>query len=125
MTTSMPLYIIVLYISGGVTLTLATQAWFRRQENGALSLFFFLLCVGLSCFCYANNLGAPTLEQKIFWNQAEYLGGAYIPVLMLVVALTMTGQDRWLRPWPLAGLFLVPLIVMLGNWTNAWHDLYY
>ncbi|NCC50885.1 MAG: PAS domain S-box protein, partial [Spartobacteria bacterium] len=32
---------------------------------------------------------------------------------------------RWLRPWPLAGLFLVPLIVMLGNWTNAWHDLYY
>lgn len=121
----MPLYIIILFISTGTALTLAVQAWFRKSAMGSLSLFFLLLSIAVASFSYAMNLSALTLEEKLFWNRAEYLGSAYIPVLMLTVVLAITGQLSWLRPGPLTGLFTVPLIAMLANWTNAWHGLYY
>ncbi len=118
-------YIILLYISTGILLTLAAYTWFRRDERGATVLLLFLLSVLIASFCHAMNLAALDLAQKKFWNHAEYLGAAYVPTLMLTMALVFTGQKKWLRPWPLAALFLVPFTVMLANWSNDWHGLYY
>lgn len=87
----MTLYIILLCLSTGSTLTLAVQAWFQRSSQGLATLFFFLLSVGIASFAYAMNLNAPTLEQKLFWNRVEYLGGAFIPALMLAVVPGLTG----------------------------------
>lgn len=121
----MSLFIIILFISTGVTLTLAVQAWCRGAALGSRALFFLQLTVAVASFSYAMNVSALTLEDKLFWNRVEYLGAAYIPTLMLTVALAITGPRNWLLPGPLAGLFALPAMAMLANWTNGWHGLYY
>lgn len=99
------------------------MVWHRRTVHGAVALFFFLSCVGIASFSYAMNLTAAELEPKLFWNHAEYLGGAFLPVLMLLLALIFTGRENWVRFLPL--LVTIPVIALLANWTNAWHHLYY
>lgn len=122
----MSCYVILLFICAGMLLTLAMLAGSRRQAApGSWVLFALLLGIGIANFAYAMNLSATGLEAKLFWNRVEYLGGAAIPVLMLVVALAVVGRDRWLRPWRLAALLTVPAIALLANWSNAWHGLYY
>ncbi len=118
-------YVVILFFSAGIALTLAAQAWHWRPARGAMALCLLLAAVGLSSLAYGLNLSATALHQKLFWNNVEYLGAAFIIPLILVTALALTGHDRWLRPAPLAALFSIPTMTLFLNWTNAWHHLYY
>lgn len=121
----MTLYVVILFLCAGSSIPLAAMAWHRRPSRGALPLFFFLACIGWSCFAYAQNLLSPDLAGKQFWNHAEYLGGMFLTPLMLVLALVFTHREPWLRPAPLLLLFAIPVFALLANWTNPWHHLYY
>ena len=121
----MVFYVAILFLCAGSAIPLAALAWNRRPARGATPLFFFLLCVGTSCFAYAMNLSSPELYQKQFWNHAEYMGAAFLPPLMLLVALVFTDREKWLRPLPMLLLFAIPLVVLFANWTNDLHHLYY
>lgn len=121
----MPFYIVILYLCTGITLPLAMLAANRHPARGARALSLFLLCVGESSFCYAMNLSTPDPHLKIFWNHAEYLGGAFLTSLMLVLALIFTDHEKWIRPLPMSLLFFLPILALTANWTNAWHHLYY
>ena len=118
-------YVAILFLCAGSAIPLAALAWNRRPARGATPLFFFLLCVGTSCFAYAMNLASPELSQKQFWNHAEYLGAAFLPPLMLLVALVFTDREKWVRPLPMLLIFAIPAAVVLANWTNDLHHLYY
>ncbi len=121
----MVLYVVILFLCAGSSIPLAAMAWHRRPSRGARALFFFLLCIGWSCFAYAQNLMSPDLAGKQFWNHAEYLGGMFLTPLMLVLALVFTHREKWIRPIPMLLLFALPVFTLLANWTNSWHHLYY
>ena len=121
----MVFYVVILFLCAGSSIPLAAMAWHRRPSRGALSLFFFLACIGWSCFAYAQNLMSPDLAGKQFWNHAEYLGGMFLTPLMLVLALVFTHREKWIRPIPMLLLFAIPVFTLLANWTNPWHHLYY
>ena len=121
----MSIYIAILYVCTGITLTLAVLAAHRHPARGALALCLFLLLLGVSSFCYAMELISAELPAKLFWNHAVYLGGVYLSSLMLLLALEFTGRGRWLRPLPMTAIFAVPSLILIASWTNTWHHLYY
>ena len=41
---------------------------------------------------YTNDLLSPTLEEKLFWNDFEYLGLIFIPALVLVISLQLSAR---------------------------------
>lgn len=121
----MSFYVVTLFLCAGMTLPLALMSWTRRPSPGAVALCLFLLCVGASSLAYAMNLSSADLATKLFWNRAEYLGGAWLAGLMLVVVLLATARESWVRTGPLLLLFLVPALTLISNWTNDWHHLFY
>lgn len=121
----MSLYIVILYLCAGITLTLAVLAASRYPARGALALCLFLLFVGGASFSYGMDLSTADLATKLFWTRTEYLGGVYIPSLMLILALVFTGREKWIRPLPTIVLFTVPTLALIAIWTNHWHHLYY
>lgn len=121
----MHLYLSSLMLCTGCALTLAALVWNRRKVKGAIPLLLLLICIGIASFSYAQNLVATALDAKVFWNHAEYLGAAFLPGLMLIAAMVFTGRGEVLRPRTLCGVFLIPVVGLVANWTNGWHHLYY
>jgi PAS domain S-box-containing protein len=61
----------------------------------------------------------------LFWIKVSYLGVMTVPTLWLVFALQYTGRDRCLTRRNVILLFILPVIVILANWTNESHRLFY
>ena len=114
-----------LWLAVGGAIAVAVLAALRPAQSGSRVLFFTMLCIASSLFCYSMGLIAPDHPTKLAWNKAEYATEPLVPGLIMVLALYHVRNQRWLRPLPLLALFCVPLFAIGANWTNDWHHLYY
>jgi diguanylate cyclase (GGDEF)-like protein len=74
---------------------------------------------------YAEEIIVPTLLEKMLWVRIEYPAIVAAPVLWLLFVLEYTGHSTLLNRRNLSLLFAVPVFVVLANWTNDFHHLYY
>ncbi len=116
------LFCLATLIAAITSLGLAVIGW-RRSVPGANS--FVLLCLSSATWslCYLFEILSPTLDVKLFWFQARYLGTAGLTLFLLTFVVAYVGQDRWLnrRAWLLLGI--KPLVIILLAWTSRYHTL--
>ncbi len=119
--------IATLLFSAVVTSILAIVALRRRKTAGILAIILTLVLVSVTLysFGYAMELLNNTLEGVMFWLRVEHIGIQTLPVLWLIFALCITGNEKWLKTSRVAALFVIPVIVLIANFTNAWHQLFY
>ena len=118
-------YSIALLVVGLIAAALAWFCWTRRPALGAQVMAWIMLGVAIWAVAYALELASFTLEAMLFWVRIEYLGIATVPTLWLLFVLQYSGYTRYLtRPLFLL-LFVIPIITLILNYTNAWHYLYY
>ena len=120
-----PPYIILLILSGLLSVALALYAWQRRRVPGSMSFALLMLAVSVWSFSYALGLMSTKLSAIYFWAKVEYLGMLSIPVWWLIFAIQYTGRDKWLTRRNLILLWSVPFIILLLIWTNEFHNLFY
>ena len=72
---------------------------------------------------YAFELGSPTLPQKLFWVQIEYIGIAFVPLAWLAFVLSYTGRGAWFSRIRIFWLSVPPAALILLAVTNPWHHL--
>ncbi len=63
------------------------------------------------------------LATKIFWGRMEYFGIVTTGVMWFAFALDFTGSEWWKRSRNLALLCFIPVLTLVGVWTNQWHGL--
>ena len=111
------LYSWLLLIASAVSLWLAYLG--ARQRQLPVAYWFSWLCVteAIYTFGYAFELASHSLEQAKFWINIEMLGGAYIPALIALMALTY--QRHRHPPLGVTTALLIfsslTLTVILGN----------
>lgn len=111
------LYSWLLLIASGVSLWLAYLG--ARQRQLPVAYWFSWLCLteAVYTFGYAFELASRSLEQAKFWINIEMLGGAYIPALIVLMALSYR-QHRHPPIGITAALLILAsltLAVILGN----------
>ena len=106
-----------------IALFVALVSWQKRQIAGGLSLFWLMVAVALWGFFSALEISAHTINEKIFWSKAAYLGTLPVPVLLLIFAASYTGKKKWLTRRNIAGLFIIPGITFLITLFNEQHGL--
>ena len=111
------LYSWLLLIATGVNLWLAYLG--ARQRQLPVAYWFSWLCLteAVYTFGYAFELASRSLEQAKFWINIEMVGGAYIPALVVLMALTYL-HHRHPPMGITAGLLILgslTLAVILGN----------
>jgi len=111
----------VLLISILILTWLACYAW----KSGKVNISLSLIAVLIYDFGYGTEILCTSLDWIIFWVRVEYLGGSFLGVLWLIFALDFTGYKEKIRKKRLMLFFIVPIIVLVMNYTNDFHHLFY
>lgn len=108
-------YLLPLFASCAMLIALLVIAW--RSRNTRASGYFALTVAALLVWTvgFIFELASPSLSQKLFWANVQYVGIASLPVLWLHVVLEHLGRDRF-RWSPL--LWLVPIATVVLAWTD-------
>lgn len=92
-----------------------------RKSPGASSFALLLFAICIYTGGYGFELLADRMETILFWLKIEYLGIAFLPTLILIVAITYTGRSRLLKPWIillLTGFSLTTILMVFINPAN-------
>jgi len=120
-----PIFLVIIL---GLSALLATYlaAWARLHGRAPAANEFFWLFLGVAVYSlgYAVEISRTELEGVLTALRLEYVGLAFVPVLMLLFVLHfIRGKPL---PVPLtAALMVVPCITLLLVFTVDYHNLYY
>jgi diguanylate cyclase (GGDEF)-like protein len=118
--TFLPTVYTAIYAGGGVlSLIAAAVVWRRRSAPGGRSLMFVLAAAAWWCLADALESAVVGIPAHVLWSQVAYLGNMPVGVLLLHFAMAYTGRPRPPR-WTIVALFVVPLIGVVGAFTNPW-----
>ncbi len=116
----MELFIILLALSGTITLSLVVYGWQRRAQTIGRLFAYTMGCLFIWIVATILEYLAHTLSVKLFWANTGFFGITLLPVFWLLVVIEYTDkQQQWqrYRSW----LFVIPIISNLLIWTNRWH----
>ncbi|MDD1771977.1 MAG: ATP-binding protein [Methanomassiliicoccales archaeon] len=74
---------------------------------------------------YVSDVYSPTIEGKLIWNNLEYFGNLFIPLLSLMFVMQFTGMDKNLVNKIVLALTLVSFGLLAAMATNSYHELVY
>ncbi len=109
--------------SGLLVAVLAVFVWLRRSAPGAWVLFAALVSISHICVTAALEERSTTLAWHVFWQHVQCPGYASVSVCWLLMVMRHVGRPVSKRG--VALLFVVPVLVVLMHWTDAWHHLYW
>jgi diguanylate cyclase (GGDEF)-like protein/PAS domain S-box-containing protein len=104
---------------------LALYSFMGRQVTGSRVFSFLMLAAFIWSMAYGLELCCLRLEPMLFFVGLEYIGIVSIPPLWLILTLIHTGRGERVTPRATAFLFIIPVITLLLNVTNQYHNLYY
>ena len=118
-------YILPFVLSLIITAGLGLYAARRRHIQAATTFAFMMLAMFIWTFCYIMELSTVSLEGKIFWASAKYFGSATGPVLLFILALQLTKNERWLTPLAQFALWAFAFVTIFVVFTNEFHHWYW
>ena len=99
----------------------ATFSIRRRETQGAVPLAAVMGFAAWWIVAYGLQLASVSVDAKVFWWGAKYVGIVFVPAAFLVFALEYTGYERWVTRRSVAALSVVPAIELVVVWTNPLH----
>lgn len=100
---------VALLVAVTVGLAAAILAWRERPEPGATWLAVLLAGQVWWATFLVFELEATTLPAKALWYDVQWVGVVAIPVGWLFFALAYTGYDRYVTPFSVALVSVVPV----------------
>jgi hypothetical protein len=91
----------------------AILAWREGKKPGARALVLLLVGQVFWSLMLVFRLQAPTIEAKLFWMHAMWIGVVAIPLGWILFALSYTGRDRYLNRRYVAALAVVPMVTVI------------
>ena len=113
----------LLTFSAVTTTALAAYAFRHRQEPGATWFGMLMLSLTVWSGCYAVGVLTFDPTWRVFWARVQWFGVATVYVWLFLFALSYTGHDEFITRRTVFGFCLVPILAIVGAWTNPLHHL--
>lgn len=120
-----PTYAVLLIGSGTVTLFLAGLAWRGRSASGSTAFQAMMLSLTIWCWGYAWFWMASTENVQKLALGLAFIGVVICTPAFLVMAIQFAGRGHWLSARVYTLLSVTPILTLLINWTDAYHNLFY
>ncbi|AGX43160.1 diguanylate cyclase (GGDEF)-like protein/PAS domain S-box-containing protein [Clostridium saccharobutylicum] len=111
----------VLLLSALTLIYIGYYSWKRNKIYVSISL----LPVSIYAFGYAFEISCTSIQCVKFWIKIEYLGIPFLAVVWLMLALDFTGYKEKIKKNILALSYIIPIIIVILNYTNDFHHLFY
>ncbi|MDQ0061819.1 histidine kinase N-terminal 7TM domain-containing diguanylate cyclase [Paenibacillus harenae] len=119
-------YIVLVIISGVLSVLLAIYAYFMKTNfSGTKAFIWSSAFSAIYTFAFVFELSSDSLQEIRFWLNIEYLGLPFIAPSSLLLVLHYIGREKFAafrRGWV---LFVIPAITLIMNTTNDYHRLFY
>lgn len=116
-------YALPLFTGAAFLLAAAALGWERRRSEGGLAIALLSLLLMVYVLGYAFELGSQSLAQTRFWLGVEYVGIVFSPVVVLTIALLLSGRSYRLPARVTLMLLVPPILTIVLAWTNPQHEL--
>ncbi len=115
-------YFIVYAVSLIVSIIVFAFSWRNRSGKGLKAFAASILLEIIWIIGYLFELGAPTLDGKIFWDSVQFIGTLFVPIALLIFALQFTDRKFNLKRWVIA-LSILPAILQIIITLDLWPSL--
>ena len=107
-----------------ISLSLAAAAWTRSRRTYRRAFALLMIAEAVMAWSYLLDVVAPTLSEKLLWNNFEYVGYLTAVPLFFTFAVQFA-VDIKLDRRLLAAIFLPAPVFLLALLTNDHHHLFY
>ena len=98
-------------------------AWRFRELPGIRTYFYVTIAELFWIIGYIFELSSPNLAGKLFWDDFQFIGSMFLPLLLMFFAYEYTGQGKKLsRPVRIV-LIAFPILFLALLYTNPLHGL--
>ncbi len=117
-------YVLPLYLSATLLMSLAMYAWWYREEPVALPFALALVIGATWPLTYGLELSSIPLADKVTWIRIRHLFLPYLPLAWLLLVYTYV-QDRAIHNWKrILVLAVIPTTTAVLALTSSRHDLF-
>jgi len=113
----------LLTFSAVTTASLAVYGFRHRREPGATWFGILMLSLTTWSGCYAIGIITFDPTWRLFWARVQWFGVATVYVWLFLFALSYTGHDEFINRRTTLGFCFVPIVAIIGAWTNPFHYL--
>jgi signal transduction histidine kinase/PAS domain-containing protein len=114
-------YLVPIWFSFLISLWLSFYAWQHRRVLGATAFAVYAFAQALWTLGYLLELNADSLQEKILWDDFQYLGFVLAPGAWFIFARDYTGRPNSKYYWP--AILTVTTVTMGFVLTNNHHHL--
>jgi PAS domain S-box-containing protein len=119
-------YVLPVIIASAFAAWIAFYSWQRRAARNAVLLLLLALALTEWLIFYALQISDASLQTKVFWGEAKYLGVATTPLFWLFFAIQYANLGRQTLTWRwMTLLAAVPVLTSLLAVTTQWHGLFW
>lgn len=112
----------IYFFAAAVAFAASLYIWTRRDTLGAGYLCALMAATGWWSIWDGMQQIAVDLHQSIVFSQLSHIGIQFVPLLFLLFVAQYTRQDKWLTPRRILLLTVIPVITLIGVFTNEWHS---
>lgn len=117
-------YVLPLYLTATLLMSLAMYAWWYRDEPVALPFALALVIGATWPLTYGLELTSISLADKVTWIRIRHLFLPYLPLAWLILVYTYV-QDRAIHNWKrILVLAVIPTVTAVLALTSGSHDLF-
>ncbi len=114
-----------IYLGTAVMLLLAVAYTVNRRIPDRLWIATQAMVI-VWCLGFALQISSSELDAATFWYLiANDFVGLKSPIIWFLWSLKVAGKKKWITPFRVTLLFVLPVITDILNLTNSWHNLVY
>lgn len=119
-------YIVIISISGVLSILLGVYAYVRRRDFSSSQIFIWISALSaLYIFGHALELASSSLSEIKFWIKVQYLGLPFISPMGLILIMHYVGLEKYIHRKSIGLILLIPFSTLLLSLSNDLHHLMY
>ena len=104
---------------------LIVMVWKNSRLSSRITFVMIQVLIIILVLAYTCDLLSPNIDEKMFWNNFEYLGLIYTPALVLIISLQLSKWNAWLTRTRMLILLGAGTVFFVALVTNDYHHFFY
>lgn len=106
-----------------LSITISAIMTYRHRERSTIAGALVVVGAAFWLMMDALQLASNSLSIKLFFYMMRFVGLVFVPSGWFVLALLISGYERYVKPRNTVALAVVPFLTLLLDFTNQSHGL--
>ena len=115
----------IMFLVSIISIQLVIYIFLNRKKIPIRGFLGLIISVFIYSSFYIMELIAPSIEYMKLYTAIQSLGTLSIPAFWIILAMHYTNRGKVINKRFFALLFFIPIILMILNFTNEYHHLFY